>query len=569
MKEGPRLSRRQLLAAGAAGGAGIALHGLGPSVARALAAPPVCGTLTDIEHVVILIQENRSFDNYFGTYRGVRGFSDPSVLRHASGPLAGLPVFYQWADRAPFHDPPNTLTPFHLDTTTRYGECTNDITHDWGPQHASWNNGAMDSFLAAHLADDSVNGPTTMGYYTRADLDFYHALADAFTLCDGYHCSVIGPTDPNRLMSMTGTLDPDGRNGGPWLQTETNRLPYLGTLTWPTYPEQLQTAGVSWKVYSSPDGHYGDNVLAYFKSYMSGSGAAALAANAFAPSFPGTFEADCAAGTLPQVSWVLAPLANSEHPPAPTVWGEWATAQVLNALTQNASLWAKTVFFVTWDENGGFFDHVPPPTAPPPPDPMSAGEWITVNPLPTAAPRNAMGVAGPVGLGFRVPLLVCSPFSRGGYVAPDTFDHTSLLRFLETRFGVEVPNLSAWRRATVGDLTAALNLAFVDESVPALPAPSLTDPRAVGPSSDCPTNSADLVDSSLPIVTPYPVPQPNPPLPAQEAGAARSPSGLACTTPPANTPTGTPVLLTAAAAAALGVGAFVRRRARLRDETVA
>ena len=550
-----RLTRRQLLAAGAAGGAGLALHGLRPSVLGALAAPPACGTLSDIQHVVILIQENRSFDTYFGVYRGVRGFADPTAPIHSSGPLAGRPVFYQRADGAPFHDPPNTLTPFHIDSTSN-GECTNDITHDWGPQHQSWNGGAMDMFLAAHYAADPGSGPTTMGYSTRADLDFYYALADAFTICDNYHCSVIGPTDPNRLMSMTATIDPDGRNGGPWLQTETNRLPYLGTLTWPTYPEALQAAGISWKIYGSADGHYGDNVLAYFKNYMPGSPASAqLAANAFAPSFPGTFESDCASGTLPQVSWVLAPLVDTEHPPAPTVWGEWATAQVLNALT-GSPLWGSTVLFMTYDENGGYFDHVPPPTAPP----GTPGEWITLDPLPAAAPRDAMGVAGPVGLGFRVPMLVCSPFSRGGLVCSDTFDHTSVLRFLETRFGVEVPNLSAWRRATVGDMTSALNLAAVDSSVPALPAPSLTDTRVL--TSDCPTDaSGDEVDSGLPTVQTYPIPQPNPPLPSQEPGAPLRPSGTACN-PPAGTPTGAPLLLTGAAAAAVAAGAFLRRRGR-------
>ena len=106
--------------------------------------------------------------------------------------------------------------------------------------------------------------------------------------------------------------------------------------------------------------------------------------------------------------------------------------------------------FVAYDENGGFFDHVPPPTAPP----GTGGEWLTASPLPS----EASGVAGPIGLGFRVPCLVVSPFSRGGLVCSDVFDHTSLLRFLETRFGVAVPNLSAWRRETVGDLTSTLNL---------------------------------------------------------------------------------------------------------------
>jgi phospholipase C len=166
------------------------------------------------------------------------------------------------------------------------------------------------------------------------------------------------------------------------------------------------------------------------------------------------------------------------------------------------------VFFVTWDENGGFFDHVLPPTPPA----GTAGEYVTV---------SGVSPAGPVGLGFRVPLLVLSPFSRGGLVSSDTFDHTSLLRFLETRFGAEVPNLSAWRRAAVGDLTSALNLAAPDASMPALPPSPARDPLAV---AGCVSSGAIL---QLVATTPPPYPVPNPQsLPGQEPGHARRPSGL-------------------------------------------
>jgi phospholipase C len=243
-------------------------------------------------------------------------------------------------------------------------------------------------------------------------------------------------------------------------------------------PEQLQAKGVSWKVYASPDGNFGDNVLPYFKQYQAN---ATLAANALLPSFPGTFQTDCLLGTLPQVSWVLAPLLLTEHPPAPVEWGQYATATVLQALTSKPSLWAKTALFITFDENGGFFDHVPPPTAPA----GTAGEYLTVSPLPS----DAGGVSGPIGLGFRVPMLVASPFARGGFVCSDTFDHTSTLRFLETRFRAEVPNLSAWRRSVTGDLTTAFNFAAVDRSVPSLPQPSPIDSRVLtgspAPSKSC------------------------------------------------------------------------------------
>jgi phospholipase C len=351
-----------------------------------------------------------------------------------------------------------------------------------------------------------------MAYYTRKDLAFYYALADAFTICDGYHCSVIGPTDPNRLYSMTATLDPDGKNGGPHLSTlVSNRETKFGAYTWKTMPEVLQEAGVSWKVYSTPDGNYGDNVLAYFKAYQQN---ATLAANAFTPTYPGQFQLDCAAGTLPQVSWVLAPLIDTEHPPAPPLWGEDDTHTVLNALVSNPDLWQKTALFVTWDENGGFFDHLAPPVAPS----GTAGEYLTVSPLPS----DAQGIAGPIGLGFRVPMLVLSPLSRGGFVATDTFDHTSTLRFLETRFGTPVPNLSAWRRAAVGDLTSALNLARADTSIPALPATSRTDPSVT--QTSCMTAVVSFVDEQAPTVGTYPVPPYSPP--AQEPGTAPAPSGV-------------------------------------------
>jgi phospholipase C len=500
-----RVTRRQVLRAGVAAGAGLAA-GLPHHLVEALAAPRRCGTLQDVEHVVFLVQENRSFDNYFGTYRGVRGFSDPAAPRQADG----RPVFQQPGYNRPGYD--GHLFPFRLDTVKSSGECTNDITHSWGPQHTSWNNGAMDSFVRTHMAADPTNGPLTMGYYTRDDLPFYHALSDAFTICDRYHCSVLGPTDPNRLYVMTGMLDPAGSGGGPHLTTLfSDRAQHFWKYTWTTMPEVLRKAGVSWKVYGNPDGNFGDNVLAYFKAYQD----PVLAANAFVPAFPGTLEADCAAGTLPSVSWILAPLVQSEHPPAPVTWGEWATWKTLSALTANPAVWAKTALFVTYDENGGFFDHVPPPTPPA----GTPGEYLTVSPL----PATASGIAGPIGLGFRVPMIVCSPFTRGGLVSSDVLDHTSMLRLLEARFGVTAPNLSAWRRAAVGDMSAVFDFASApDISVPSLPAPSLADQRVL---TECiPGAILSQADESSPLVPTYPVP-PNS-MPAQEPGGRRRPSGL-------------------------------------------
>ena len=561
------LNRRQFL--GATGAAGLLAASPRPAGATALdavlraatACPPgPAGGLADVGHVVILMHENRSFDHILGTYRGVRGFSD-----HPAGDLGAFAQPYAANATKP---PVGRLVPFHFDTATSDAACTNDITHEWGPQHQSWNGGRMDQFVATHVAaDGAAAGTATMGYYTRADLPFTYALADAFTVCDRYFCSTMAPTYPNRLYSMSATIDPAGVAGGPVV---TNPNPGPGSLTgiydWTTMPERLQAAGVSWKVYSQASSN--NNMLPLFKKYLDP--ASPLFRNGVIPTWPADFDADVAAGTLPQVSWVLAPMSFDEHPPAPIAWGEWVTAQVLDALVANPAVWAKTVMFLTYDENGGFFDHVAPPVAPS----GTPGEFLTVPTL----PPEAAGRRGPIGLGFRVPMIVVSPFSRGGLVCSDVFDHTSLLRFLETRFGVEVPNLSAWRRSVTGDLTSSLDLASApDLAVPSLPPTSLTDPRTT---REC---APGVVIGNVSSGPNYPLPATQV-MPTQEAGPPRRrPSGrVAATCPPAATasaPNGVsgangaaaaalpatgrrPGPLAGLAALGVGLGISVLRRAR-------
>ena len=221
------MTRRELLQAGA--GAGVLALGANPLVQQALAKPSP-GKLTDIEHVVILIQENRSFDHYFGTLPGVRGFSDPSA--HST--------FYQPGYPAPGFE--GVLLPFHLTGGTAGDRCFPDITHQWVPQHQSWDGGAMDGFVRTHLAVDGAEaGPATMAYYERADIPFYYALAEAFTICDNYYCSVLGPTHPNRLYSMSASIDPEGLDGGPLVETlgPPQFEDFAGRFTWTTMPEQL------------------------------------------------------------------------------------------------------------------------------------------------------------------------------------------------------------------------------------------------------------------------------------------------------------------------------------------
>jgi phospholipase C len=469
-------------------------------------------SLSDVKHIVILMQENRSFDHYFGTLSGTRGFSDPKVPRNANG----TPVFDQYGYQ-PGAGPSTAgyLQPFHLRSNppAENGEDTNDIAHDWVTQHRAWNGGRLDSFVTAHLAaDGAANGPVTMGYFTRSELAFYYALADAFTICDGYHCSVIGPTDPNRVMAISASIDPSGSHGGPVLTTATNRVAMTGKLNWKTMPEALLEAGVSWKVYNDPTGILGLGVLPYFKNYTNPFSITGieLIARGLTPSYPDDFAADVRKGTLPSVSWIVPPLAECEHPAAPPEWGEYLVHQILSTLVANPEVWAQTVFIVNYDENGGFFDHVPPPAAPA----GTAGEYLTVAPLPS----SAGGVAGPIGLGFRTPALVISPFSAGGYKYSGTLDHTSTLRLIETRFGVTVPNLTAWRRSVTGDFTGALNLTRPPvTAVPALPSTSIGSNVTVVEEA-----VLNALAGTLDVGIPYPLPAANA-MPAQEATPARPP----------------------------------------------
>ena len=500
-----RITRRELLKAGAAtGAAGFVGSFLGCGGSPGMPTIPgtsKCAKVTDIDHVVILIQENRSFDHYFGSYRGVRGFSDQSA------------AFNQPYPGNTSNAPNGVLLPFHLDTTKTNAACTHDITHDWVPMHESWNNGAMDGFVTSRLGINANDALLTMGYYNRGDLPYYYAAADAFTLCDNYFCSVIGPTDCNRLYTMAASIDPDGKNGGPLLQTlVSNRTSFFGKLTYTTMPEQLEARGISWKVYGSPDesfagGLNSDNVLPYFKNFQDTT--SPIYKNAFGSQFPTDFLADALSGNLPQVSWITGSVITSDHPPSPALFGENTLSAIVTALMANPITWAKTVLFSTYDENGGFFDHVAPPTAPP----GTPGEYVTVPAVPDPTAEGNPAITGPIGLGFRVPMMVISPFSRGGFVSSGLFDHTSVLRFLETRFGAEVPNLSAWRRATVGDMTSAFNFTKVDSSIPSLP--STTDAlQAI--ITECANNLAGF--------TPYTLPSPQT-MPTQESGTATRPSG--------------------------------------------
>jgi phospholipase C len=434
-----KLTRRRLLKGAAQMAAAVAAGSLmPPNVQRMLAqGTPANSSLADIKHVVLLMQENRSFDHYFGTLAGVRGFDDPKALSLG----AGRSVFYQ----PDVENPEGYLLPFHLNTRASSAQKIPSTSHAWAVQHEAWNGGKMDQWLQAHRKADGRNGPYCMGYYTREDIPFQFALAEAFTICDNYHCSVMGPTWPNRMYYMTATIDPDATGGGPMIS---NVAPDEG-YTWKTYPERLEEAGISWKVYQM-ENNYGCNMLENFKVFRDAPRRSPLYLKGAAYGQEGQFEYDAINDKLPAVSWVICTDYQSEHPDYMPADGAAFIASKIDAIAANPDVWAKTLFILNYDENDGIFDHVVPPT---PPD-GTAHEYIS-------------GL--PIGAGFRVPCILISPWTTGGWVCSETFDHTSVLRFLEQFTGVRETNITDWRRSTFGDLTSALRLKQKPGKPPALP----------------------------------------------------------------------------------------------------
>ncbi|MFL4908467.1 phosphocholine-specific phospholipase C [Streptomyces sp. MMS24-I2-30] len=461
----PEVNRRRFLQLA---GATTAFTALSSSIERAAALPANhrTGSVEDVEHIVVLMQENRSFDHYFGTLKGVRGFGDP---RPAARP-DGKPVWYQ-------SDGKKDLLPFHPDADDLGLAFIQDLPHGWNDTHAAFDGGKYDKWVPA-------KGATTMAYLTRDDIPFHYALADAFTICDAYHCSFMGSTDPNRYYMWTGHTGNDGQGGGPVLGNDE------AGYSWTTYPERLEQAGVSWKIYQDVGngldangswgwisdayrGNYGDNSLLYFKQYQNAKPGDPLYDKArtgtdarTGEGFFDQLKADVKGGKLPQISWIVAPEAFTEHPNWPANYGAWYISQVLDALTSNPEVWSKTALFVTYDENDGFFDHLVPPF---PPSSAAQGKSTVDASLDLLKGRSGYA-DGAYGLGQRVPMLVVSPWSKGGFVCSEKLDHTSIIRFMERRFGVHEPNISPWRRAVCGDLTAAFDFTHQDTKPVALPA---------------------------------------------------------------------------------------------------
>lgn len=560
-------SRREFLrkAALLTGAGGLATM-LPDTIRRAMAIDPAPGsTFLDAEHVVFLMQENRSFDHCFGTLKGVRGFNDPRALKTPHAPN----VFFQKNEKGEYY------TPFRLNIKDTKATWMSALPHSWSDQVDARNNGRHDRWLEVKRSGhkEYSDMPLTMGYYNREDIPFYYALADAFTVCDQHFCSSLTGTTPNRLYFWSGTIREE-QHPNVKANVYNSDVNYGRPVKWETFPEVLEQHRVSWKIYQNEIsvgvgfegeqdswlGNFTDNPIEWFSQYhveyhephlaylrkikdqLPGEIAALekeldgmekgsreytsqqrkIASRKSAQqrlldtlkrveetpfsALPGTeqqlhkkafttnrndpdyhslsqlqykdgdterevqlpkgdvlhqFRHDVKSGELPAVSWIVAPENFSDHPGAPW-YGAWFLSEVMDILTQNPEVWKKTIFVLTYDENDGYFDHVPPFTPPAPgAGKVSEGidvsaEWVDKN-----AQAQGRGVReSTIGLGYRVPMIVASPWSRGGFVNSQVFDHTSNLQFLEKFFShklkkkVRTGNITSWRRAVCGDLTS-------------------------------------------------------------------------------------------------------------------
>ncbi|MHA4808088.1 phosphocholine-specific phospholipase C [Flavitalea flava] len=560
--------KKAALLAGATGFTSV----LPPSIQRALAIDPLPGTTwLDAEHVVILMQENRSFDHCFGALKGVRGFQDPRAITLADK----NPVWLQTNAAG------ETFSPFRLDIKGTNATWMGSLPHSWSNQQDARHEGKCDQWLQAKHSGQKeyAHMPLTLGHYDRRDIPFYYALADAFTVCDQNFCSSLTGTTPNRLYLWTGTvreeLHPNVK-----ARVRNGDTDYGVPASWTTFPERLEDHGVDWRIYqneiSLDTGFQGeedpwlanftDNPIEWFaqhrvefspefmkympvkiealkaeiaglqkkiaalpsggpdiqkqKSQLAENEAElklleearikftpeayaklsqreknlytkAFTTNRNDPDYrklttlkyqDGTtarevqvpkgdvlhqFREDVKDGKLPTVSWLVAPENFSDHPGAPW-YGAWYVSEVMDILTKNPEVWKKTIFVLCYDENDGYFDHIPPFVAPDPsrPETGKVSQGIDAGldyvPLEQDLKYNSKEDArgGPIGLGFRVPLVIASPWSRGGFVNSQVCDHTSILQMMEKlishRSGrkIEQTNITAWRRTVCGDLSS-------------------------------------------------------------------------------------------------------------------
>ncbi|MFD2966805.1 phosphocholine-specific phospholipase C [Sphingobacterium bambusae] len=530
------------------------------SIQRALAIEAAQGsTFLDAEHIVFLMQENRSFDHCYGTLKGVRGFNDPRAILQPNG----LPVWLQQdADK-------RISTPFRLDLENSKTSWMGSLPHSWKDMVYARNDGKMNTWLEAKKAGNPAYKqlPLTMGYHNREDIPFYYAFADAFTVCDQHFCSSLTGTSANRSYFWSASIREQPHSGASTAHVDNGQINYKN-VSWKTYPERLEEANVSWRVYqnelSLPVGFEGeeedwlanftDNNLEFHKQYhvrfhpahhrhmqrqlqemesalASGQQTTdeerkkwqkeaqqlradiqafspeafqklsafqqaihqkAFTTNTGDPDYHKLetirysddngeqevqvpkgdvfhqFRQDVQSGNLPTVSWLVAPCRFSDHPGSPW-YGAWYVSEALDILTADPEVWKKTIFVLTYDENDGYFDHIPPFVPPHSARPESGAlpkgmrtenEYVTLEQERQRTGNTGSMLDSPIGLGFRVPLVVASPWSKGGRVNSEVFDLTSPIQFLEyflqKKYNKNVveENLSEWRRLICGNLTS-------------------------------------------------------------------------------------------------------------------
>lgn len=411
------------------------------------------GTLEDLKHVVIFMQENRAFDHYFGQLNGIRGFND-----RAHPPLPnGQPIFYQPVEGAD----QSYILPFYLQFDKTSTQCMPAPMMAYESDIQIFNEGRMDSWNTARFPGFG------MSYFNRTDLPYYYALADAFTVGDQYFQSTFTATNPNRLHLFTGSNGLSVPNSGACLLDDTELTPGF---TWETMAETLMKANVSWRVIQEID-NFDDNAFEWMAVFQNATPGSALYDLGIKPvaDLVGAFEEMVASDSLPSVLWIVGPTSLSEHAENHPGDGEDLSHRLINVLSkpEYVSVYGKTAFFLNYDEGGQFFDHHWTPT--PPRTPAEGESTVsTVGEL-TLVEEFGIPPNNPIGLGFRVPFMIISPWTRGHLVYSEVSDHVSIIKLIEKRFGVHCPNISPWRRAVVSDLTAAFDFTAPDFSWPTFP----------------------------------------------------------------------------------------------------
>lgn len=426
--------------------------------------------LQDIKHIVLFMQENRAFDHYFGTMEGVRGFQDPNV--HISK-NTGKSIFHQPVDQTIEDDTPpkdiSELMPWHLNWQggdwSQRTQCMVAGTNDWRENHAAWNKGEVDQWAIA-------NTPYSIGYFRREDIPIQFGLAGNFTVGDAYYESIISSTDPNRVSWFSGTINVNGtatngdtkNKGGPVIDNNSDPkclkaddgTPFsCRPLTWKTVPEYLNESGISFQVYQDFD-NFGDDTLVEWSQYQE----AAKRREDFAArsvGFPGLarFYKDAREGNLPDISYIVAPQDLSEHPPYTPRDGAWLQRKVAEAVMHGKN-WNSTALIVSFDETGGWADHVIAPL--PPQD--AKGEWM-VDPY-----NKSIGLT-PTGPGFRLPFYIISPWTRNGGVFTEHSSHESQILFLEEWSKAhgkpwKTQQMNPWRRKHMSNLVKAFDFSNPD-----------------------------------------------------------------------------------------------------------